>query len=138
MPETITYDSLHYCAPFVPVEIDRKETTMKSFKAMAEVIKTLPANTQKEILDALDEDFNDLTGLIEQSRMNSQGYSDKVGAAVEYANKRKDPLAKHFTRWNMQDSYYKGAYQTQMDMQCVIRNMVVECQQALNNAKDGE
>ena len=114
---------------------------MKAFKAMAEIIKTLSAETQKEILDALTEDFDELTGLIVQSRLNSQGYSDKVGTAVDYANKRKDPNARHFDRWNMQDSYYSGAYQTQMDMQYAIRNMVIECQKALNNdndAKDGE
>ena len=111
---------------------------MKAFKAMAEVIKTLPAETQKEILDSLTEDFEELTEFIAQSNLNSKSYSDKVGTAVEYANKRKDPNAKHFSRWNMQDSYYSGAYKTLMDMQYAIRNMVVECQQALNNAKDGE
>lgn len=112
---------------------------MKAFKAMAEIIKThLPAETQKEILDALTEDFDELTGLIDQSKLNSQNYSNKVSTSVEYANNRKDPSARHFDRWNMYDSYYSGAYQTQMDMQYVIRNMVIECQRALNNAKDGE
>lgn len=111
---------------------------MKAFKAMADIIKTLSAETQKEILDALTEDFDELTELIEQSRLNSQGYADKVGTAVEYANKRKDPTARHFSRWNMMDSHFNGAYETQMNMQYAIRNMVVECQQALNNAKDGE
>ena len=74
---------------------------MKAFKAMAEVIAKLPAETQKEILDALTEDFDELTGLIEQSKLNSQSYSDKVGVAVDYANKRKDPNAKHFSRWDI-------------------------------------
>ena len=111
---------------------------MKAFKAMAEVIAKLPYETRLEILDALTEDFNELNALIEQSRLNSQGYSDKVGTAVEYANKRRDPNARHFDRWNMADSYFSAAYKTQMDMQYGIRNMVVDCQQALNNAKDGE
>ena len=109
---------------------------MKAFTAMAEVIRTyLPAETQKEILDALTEDFDELTELVVQSKLNSQGYSDKVGTAVDYANKRKDPTAKHFTRWNMEDSYYSGAYKTQMDMQYAIRNMVVDCLNKLNGTK---
>ena len=114
---------------------------MKAFKAMAEVIKTLPAETQKEILDALTEDFDELTELIEQSKLNNEATRKKVTAAVEYANKRKDPTARHFDRWNMQDSYFSGAYETQMTMQYAVRNMVIECQRALNNgndAKDGE
>ena len=86
----------------------------------------------------LEDDFNELTELIAQSNLNSKSYSDKVGTAVEYANKRKDPTARHFSRWNMMDSHFNGAYETQMNMQYAIRNMVVECQQALNNAKDGE
>ena len=114
---------------------------MKAFKAMAEVIKTyIPAETQKEILDALTEDFDELTELIEQSKLTSQRYANKVDAAVEYANKRKDPNAKHFTRWNMTDSHFSGAYGTQMNMQYAVRNMVIECQRVLNNAngaKDG-
>jgi hypothetical protein len=111
---------------------------MKAFKAMAEVIAKLPAETQKEILDALTEDFDELTGLIEQSKLNSQSYSDKVGVAVDYANKRKDPNAKHFSRWNMEDVYFSGAYSTQMDMQYAIRNMVIECQQVFEGTGDGE
>ena len=114
---------------------------MKAFKAMAEVIKTLPAETQKEIITALDEDFNELNELIEQSKLNNEAARKKVTAAVEYANKRKDPTARHFDRWNMMDSHFNGAYETQMNMQYAIRNMVVECQRALNNsndAKDGE
>ena len=114
---------------------------MKAFKAMAEVIKTLPAETQKAIITALDEDFNELTELIEQSKLNNEAARKKVTAAVEYANKRKDPTARHFDRWNMMDSHFNGAYETQMNMQYAIRNMVVECQRALNNsndAKDGE
>lgn len=110
---------------------------MKAFKAMAEVIKTLPVETQKEILNALTEDFDELTALINETRLNSQGYSDKVSTAVEYANKRKDPTARHFSRWNMTDSYYSGAYQTQMDMQYGIRNMVVDCRKVFEG-KDGE
>ena len=111
---------------------------MKAFKAMAEVIKTLPAETQKEIITALVEDFEELTELIEQTRLNHAVYLKKVGDAADYANKRKDPNARHFDRWNMMDSHFNGAYETQMNMQYAIRNMVVECQQALNNAKDGE
>ena len=111
---------------------------MKAFKAMAEVIKTLPAETQKEILDALKEDFDELTELIEQTRLNHVAYLKKVGDAAAYANKRMDPNARHFDRWNMMDSHYNGAYETQMNMQYAIRNMVVECHQALNDAKDGE
>ena len=114
---------------------------MKAFKAMAEIVKTLPAETQKEILDALTEDFDELTELIEQSKLNNLAAVKKVSTAVDYANKRKDPNAKHFSRWNMQDSYFSGAYETQMNMQYAIRNMVVDCQQALNNGndeKDGE
>ena len=111
---------------------------MKAFKAMAEVIKTLPAETQKAIITALDEDFEELTELIEQSKLNNEAARKKVTAAVEYANKRKDPTAWHFDRWNMMDSHFNGAYETQMNMQYAVRNMVVECQQALNNAKDGE
>lgn len=111
---------------------------MKAFRAMAEVIAKLPAETQKEILDALTEDFNELTALIDQTRLNSQGYSDKVGVAVEYANKRKDPTAKHFSRWNMYDSYHSGAYQTQMDMQYGIRNMVVECRDVFEQGQEQE
>lgn len=114
---------------------------MKAFKAMAEIIKTLPAETQKEIITALVEDFNELNELIEQARLNHAAYLKKVGDAVEYANKRKDPTARHFDRWNMMDSHFNGAYETQMTMQYAIRNMVVECQQALNNdngTKDGE
>ena len=111
---------------------------MKAFKAMAEVIANLPAETQKEIVDALIEDFDELTELIEQTKLNNLAAIKKVSAAVDYANKRKDPNAKHFSRWNMQDSYFSGAYETQMNMQYAIRNMVVDCQKALNNAKDGE
>ena len=111
---------------------------MKAFKAMAEVIKTLPAETQKEILDALTEDFDELTELIAQSNLNHEVYFKRVGDAVEYANKRKDPNAKHFDRWSMMDSHYNGAYETQMNMQYAVRNMVIECQKALKNAKDGE
>lgn len=114
---------------------------MKAFKAMAEVIKTLSVETQKEILDALTGDFDELTELIEQSKLNNLAAVKKVSTAVDYANKRKDPNAKHFSRWNMQDSYFSGAYETQMNMQYAIRNMVIGCQEALNNsndAKDGE
>ena len=114
---------------------------MKAFKAMADVIKTLPAETQKEILGALTEDFNELNELIEQSKLNNEAARKKVTDAVEYANKRKDPNAKHFTRWNMTDSHFSGAYGTQMNMQYAVRNMVIECQRVLNNAngaKDGE
>ena len=99
---------------------------MKAFKAMAEIVKALPAETQKEILDALTEDFDELTELIEQSKLNNLAAVKKVSTAVDYANKRKDPNAKHFSRWNMQYA---------------IRKMVVDCQQALNNGndeKDGE
>ena len=111
---------------------------MKAFTAMAEVIAKLAVETQNEILDALDEDFKELNELIEQSRLNAEWYSDKVSTAIDYANKRKDPTARHFRRWNMEDSYYSGAYKTLMDMQYAILDMVVDCQQALNNAKDGE
>ena len=89
----------------------------------------------------MDEDFNELNELIEQSKLNNEAASKKVTAAVEYANKRKDPTARHFSRWDMQDSYFSGAYETQMNMQYAIRNMVIGCQEALNNsndAKDGE
>ena len=106
---------------------------MKAFKAMAEVIKTLPAETQKEILDSLTEDFDELTELIEQSKLTSQRYANKVDTAFEYANKRKDPNARHFDRWNMMDSHFNGAYETQMNMQYAVRNMIIECQRALNN-----
>ena len=114
---------------------------MKAFKAMADVISKLPSETRLEILAALEEDFNELNELIEQSRLNNEAASKKVNDAVDYANKRKDPTARHFDRWNMMDSHFNGAYETQMNMQYAIRNMVVECQQALNNsddAKDGE
>lgn len=111
---------------------------MKAFKAMAEIIKTLPGRTQKEIIAALDEDFKELTEFIEQSKLNNEATRKKVTAAVEYANKRKDPTARHFDRWNMMDSYFNGSYETQMNMQYAIRNMVIECQKVLNNAKDGE
>ena len=111
---------------------------MKAFKAMAEVINYLDTETHDKIVAALAEDFDEITALIEQSKLNHEAEIKKVSAAVDYANKRTDPNAKHFSRWNMQDSYFSGAYETQMNMQYGIRNMVVDCQQALNNAKDGE
>lgn len=111
---------------------------MKAFKAMAEVINYLDTETHDKIVAALAEDFNELNELIEQSKLNNEAARKKVTAAVEYANKRKDPTARHFSRWNMMDSHFNGAYETLTNMQYAIRNMVVECQQVLNNEKDGE
>ena len=114
---------------------------MKAFKAMAEVINYLDTETHDKIVAALAEDFEELTELIEQSKLYNEAAHKKVTDAVEYANKRKDPTARHFNRWNMMDSHFNGAYETQMNMQYAVRNMVVECQRVLNNdngTKDGE
>lgn len=107
---------------------------MKAFNAMAEVITKIPVETQNEILAALEEDFNNLTALIEESDLNHKSALGRVSVAVENANKRNDPNGKHFTRWNMEDSAFSGAYQRQRDMQYAIRNMIVECRDTIKES----